>query len=141
MRRKCVKVVGQEIIRRMTHGIVIMSTAIVSSVLLMHRKGISQDELIKTVNELVKYIFKKGYKVGGVNQNSSAVAVRNAIGYLGSITTKTKKNIFQLTIRAGSQFQKILMLSYYRNTLTHAFLPEAFVGCAIIGFGEQMYHN
>jgi glycerol-3-phosphate O-acyltransferase len=27
------------------------------------------------------------------------------------------------------------MLSYYRNTLTHAFLPEAFVGCAIAAFG------
>ena len=52
---------------RLTNGIVIMSTSIVSSVLLMHRKGISEDALIKFVNELVKYILKKGYKVGGVN--------------------------------------------------------------------------
>lgn len=51
----------------MTNGIVIMGTAVVSSVLLMHRKGISEDVLIKTVNELIKYIIKKGYKVGGVN--------------------------------------------------------------------------
>ena len=56
-----------EIISRMTQGVVIMSTALVSSVLLMHRKGISEEELIKTVNELAKYILKKGYKVGGVN--------------------------------------------------------------------------
>ena len=67
MRKKCVKVVGMEIISRMTQGVVIMSTALVSSVLLMHRKGISEEELIKTVNELAKYILKKGYKVGGVN--------------------------------------------------------------------------
>lgn len=33
------------------------------------------------------------------------------------------------------------MLSYYRNTLTHAFLPEAFVGCTIAAFGEQLYSN
>jgi hypothetical protein len=33
----------------MINGIVIMSTAIVSSVLLIHRKGISEDLLVKTV--------------------------------------------------------------------------------------------
>lgn len=61
--------------------------------------------------------------MGGVNENSSAVAVRNAIGYMEGITSKSKKNIFELTISAGDEFQKILMLSYYRNTLVHAFLP------------------
>jgi len=29
------------------------------------------------------------------------------------------------------------MLSYYRNSLTHAFLPEAFIGCTIAAFGES----
>ena len=51
----------------MTKGVVIMSTALVSSVLLMNRKGISEEDLIKTVNELAKYILKKGHRVGGVN--------------------------------------------------------------------------
>jgi len=107
----------------MMGSIVIMSTAIVSSVLLIHRKGISEDQLIKTVTDITKYILKKGHRVGGVNENSSAAAVRNTIGHLSGITTKTKKNIFELTISAGDEFQQILMLSYYRNTLTHAFLP------------------
>lgn len=31
------------------------------------------------------------------------------------------------------------MLSYYRNTITHAFLPEAFMGCAFMAFGQQLY--
>lgn len=31
------------------------------------------------------------------------------------------------------------MLSYYRNTITHAFLPEAFFGAALIAFGEQLF--
>jgi hypothetical protein len=56
---------GKEVVMRLTNGIVIM-TSIVSSMLLMHRKGISEDALIKFVNELVKYILKKGYKVGGI---------------------------------------------------------------------------
>jgi len=53
------------------------------------------------VNELTKYIMQKGFKVGGVNENSSAVAVRNSFVYLSGIITKTKKNIFELTITAG----------------------------------------
>jgi hypothetical protein len=44
-----------------------MSTGIVSAVLLMYKNGVSEEKLIKTVNYLVKYIIKKGYKVGSLN--------------------------------------------------------------------------
>lgn len=30
------------------------------------------------------------------------------------------------------------MLSYYRNTIVHVFLPEAFVSCALSAFGAQL---
>jgi glycerol-3-phosphate O-acyltransferase len=30
------------------------------------------------------------------------------------------------------------MLSYYRNTILHTFLPEAFVSCALAAFGDQL---
>lgn len=116
-----------------------MSTGVVSAVLLMYRNGISEDQLIKTVNWIAKYIIKKGYKIGGINQNSSAFAVRNAIHFLDSITVRTKKSIFELQISAGNEFQKILMLNYYRNTIANAFLPEAFIGCAFMSFGEHLY--
>jgi glycerol-3-phosphate O-acyltransferase len=33
------------------------------------------------------------------------------------------------------------MLAYYRNTIAHAFLPEAFLGCAFMSFGEQLYQK
>ena len=59
--------------------------------------------------------------------------------YLSEITKKTKNNVFELQIRADDDFQKILMLSYYRNTIVHAFLPEAFFGCVLASFGTQLY--
>ena len=96
-----------------------MSTGVVSAVLLMNRRGISEDHLIKTVNWISKYIVRKGYKIGGINENSSAFAVRNAINYLETVTVKTKKSIFELQINVGKEFQKILMLSYYRNTIAY----------------------
>lgn len=62
-----VETLGQTVIQKMTEKIVIMSTGIVSSVLLMHRKGISEDHLIKSVNWISRYILQKGYKIGGIN--------------------------------------------------------------------------
>ena len=59
-----------------------MSTGVVSAVLLMYRKGISEDLLMRTVNLITKLIAQKGYKIGAINENSSAFAVRNAIAHL-----------------------------------------------------------
>lgn len=125
----------------MNQKTVIMSTGVVSAVLLMYKNGISEDQLIKTVNWLAKYIVRKGFKIGGINENSSAFAVRNAIHHLENITVRSKKSIFELQILAGKEFEKILMLAYYRNTIAHAFLPEAFLGCAFMSFGEQLYQK
>jgi hypothetical protein len=44
-----------------------MSTAIVSTILLMNRKGITEDLLIKNVHWLTKEILMRGYRVGGIN--------------------------------------------------------------------------
>jgi hypothetical protein len=54
-------------VHKMTERLVILSTGIVSCVLLMNRKGISEDNLVKSVNWIAKYILKKGYRIGGIN--------------------------------------------------------------------------
>jgi glycerol-3-phosphate O-acyltransferase len=33
------------------------------------------------------------------------------------------------------------MLSYYRNALTHVFLPEGFIGFALVSFGSQLAYR
>lgn len=81
-RRDSIQNLGKSIIYSMTDKLVVLSTGIVSCVLLMNRKGITEDNLIKSVNWIAKYILKKGYKIGGINENSSAIAVRNAITHL-----------------------------------------------------------
>ena len=58
---------GNHIVHKLTDKLVIMSTGVVSAVLLMHRKGVTEDLLLRTINWLSKYILKKGYKIGGIN--------------------------------------------------------------------------
>lgn len=56
------------------------------------------------MNWLARYIVRKGFKIGGINENSSAFAVRNAIHHLENITVRSKKSIFELQILAGKEF-------------------------------------
>jgi len=49
--------------------------------------------------------------------------------------------VFELQISADEEYKKLLMLSYYRNSLTHVFLPEALIGFALVSFGSQMAYR
>jgi hypothetical protein len=71
-----------------------MSTSVVSAILLMNRKGITEDHLVSNVHWLTKEILSRGYRIGGINNYSPNIAVRNAIGHLENIIVKTKKNVF-----------------------------------------------
>lgn len=99
-----------------------MSTSIVCTAILMNRKGITEDLLMKNVHWISKEVLARGHKIGGINENSPNIAVRNAVIHLDEIS-KTKKNVFEVQISAGEEYKKLLMLSYYRNMLTHVFLP------------------
>lgn len=136
-RRNLGDAMGLEVLQRLTDGIVVMSTAVVSSLLLMHRKGVNEDDLVRSVNEIAWLLLQKGYKVNRVSENSGAVTVNSVVSFLSGVT-KSRRNIFELAINGRDGLQKIFILSYYRNTLLHAFLPDAFLACALASFGEHM---
>lgn len=134
-RKELVNSLGYQIVNKLTSKLVIMSTSIVCTAILMSRKGITEDLLMKNVHWISKEVIARGHKIGGINENSPNIAVRNAVIHLDEIS-KTKKNVFEVQISAGEEYKKLLMLSYYRNMLTHVFLPEAFVGVAQYSFGK-----
>ena len=76
-------------------------------------------------------------KLGLLNENSTSFAIRNAINHLEGIISKTKRNIFELSVSPKVDYKNILLLSYYRNTLMHIFAMEAFVGCSMSTFGVE----
>lgn len=81
-RKELVHRLGYYIVHRLTEKVVVMSTSIVSAVLLMNRKGITEDLLISNVHWLTKEILARGYRVGSINEGSPSIAIRNAIGHL-----------------------------------------------------------
>ena len=136
-RPQLINSLGNHIVHRLTEKLVIMSTSIVCSAILMNRRGVTEEMLMKNVHWISKEVQNRGYKIGGINENSPNIAVRNAVIHIHEIT-KTKKNVFEVQISAGEEYKKLLMLSYYRNMLIHVFLPEAFIGCAQQSFGKEL---
>ena len=137
-RKDLVVSLGYEIIYRMNEKLVIMPTALVAAVILMNRKGISEDALVEKVEWLGNELVVRNSKLGSMNENSTSIAVRNAINHLEAIISKTKKDIFELSVSPKVDYKNILLLSYYRNTLIHVFAMEAFVACSMSAFGHQL---
>lgn len=81
-RKKFVNDLGYHIVHKLTDKLVIMSTSIVCTAILLNRKGVTEDLLIKNVHWISKEVTNRGYKIGGINENSPDVAVRNAAIHL-----------------------------------------------------------
>ena len=137
-RKDLVVSLGFEIIYRMNDKLVVMPTALVAAVVLMNRNGISEDTLVERVEWLGHELVLRKSKLGLLNENSTSFAIRNAINHLEGIISKTKRNIFELSVSPKVDYKNILLLSYYRNTLLHIFAMEALVECSMSTFGHQL---
>lgn len=127
---------GWQIIRKLTERVIIMPTAICASLLLMHRKGISEDELIKQVEYLIKVLRIRGAHIPSYC-NSAQICVRKGTYHLNETVGK-KKDIFEPRVIPKVDYKNILLLSYYRNNLIHVFIAEAFISVSLFGFGHHL---
>jgi 1-acyl-sn-glycerol-3-phosphate acyltransferase len=128
---------SREIVLRLQESLAIMASSLVAAVMLMHRRGVSEDEIIKKVEWLRDEVRFRGFKLGGIDEGSASIAVRNAITHLSSVV-RHKKDLFEPSVSMESNYQNILMLSYYRNSLHFIFALESIIACALFSFGEKM---
>ena len=129
---------GYTLIYKLTQNVMIMPTAVWAAILLMHRKGITQEELINQVDFLLKEIRYKNAMMPATCNNAK-VWVQKGTFHLNETVSK-KKDVFEPRVTPNVDYKNILLLSYYRNTLIHLFIQEAFVSCSLFGFtAEQIY--
>lgn len=126
---------GYHLIHKLSEKLVIMPTSICASILLMHRKGISEDELIKQVDYLLQ-VLKDRNVIMPAECNSAKICVRKGTNHLNETVSK-KKDIFEPRVIPKIDYKNILLLSYYRNNLIHLFINEALIACSLFGFGHQ----
>jgi len=126
-------------------NIVITSTAVVATVLLAGRRGISRDELVAKCDWLREEIYNRGSEVAF--EGAAEAMVDYALKLLSNLIRK-RRNMYEPThsVEEGGQrsspvpsstYRKnILVLSYYRNQLLHLFQWEgaiAIVMAALAG--------
>lgn len=128
---------ASEIVLMIQDSLAIMPSTLLSAVLLMHRRGVSEDELIKKVEWLRDEIKVRGFKTAGIDGGNASTAVRNALGHLNSVV-RHKKDLFEPSVSMESDYQNILMLSYYRNSLHFIFAIESIIAIALFSFGEKL---
>jgi len=131
------KILGYELVFKFQENLVIMPTALVAAILLMHRRGVSEDELITKVEWLRDEIMIRGFKVGGMDGGSAQIAVRNAIYHLNQAVAH-KKDMFEPSVSLANDYKNILLLSFYRNTMQHIFAEESLLACTLYSFGDKI---
>ncbi|OMJ67191.1 hypothetical protein SteCoe_35718 [Stentor coeruleus] len=131
------KKLSQEVVLRLQEKLAIPISTLVASILMMHRNGISEDNLVKKVEWLSDEIKFRGYTVADLDEKNVSIAVRNALNHLGSVI-RHKQDTFANIITVESNYQNILMLSYYRNTMHFIFALEAIIAIAIFSFGIKL---
>lgn len=127
---------GYALTYRMMDNLIIMPTSICASILLMHRKGISEDELQKQVEYLISALrVRKAIIPSYCNRAENCV--KKGTFHLNETVGK-KKDIFEPRVIPKVDYKNILLLSYYRNNLIHLFINEAFISCSLFGFGHHL---
>ena len=129
--------IGYELVFRLQENSAVVPTALVAAILLMHRIGVNENELITKVEWLRDEVKARGFRIGGLETGAANLAVRNALTHLKQ-TLSHKKDLFEPSISLHIDYKSILLLSYYRNTLHHIFAIEALIACACFSFGEKL---
>jgi glycerol-3-phosphate O-acyltransferase len=66
--------------------------------------------------------------------------INKGLAYLKDFI-ENKREIFEPLVSAKSGEKSILMLSYYRNNLTHVFINEAEIACTLLGYSTSLNAN
>jgi glycerol-3-phosphate O-acyltransferase len=122
---------------KLSDNLIITAPAVLATVVLMHRKGISDDALSEQVQWLCKELKSRGIKVAR-SQSDSSISISNTLSLLSDTISKSKKNMFEVQVSfEQDSFVKLFTMTYYRNTLTHIFWEESLVLLALTSFGHE----
>lgn len=122
---------GEKIVFQLQDNVRYMPTNLVAAMLLLNRKGISQDDLQKKVIWLGTTLVQRGYNLsteGLPSTNTLKIGITHLQEYLDK-----KRDILEPSVVPKVDYKNYLMLGYYRNPLNHIFFNE---GCVIVAMNS-----
>lgn len=118
---------GHRIVYELNRGLVYTTTALVATILLTYRGGISHPDVISKVNWLRDEIALKGATIAF--EGTTEELVQRAIHLLSNLVSKQRNRYIPVT-SPEQGYKSILVLDFYRNQLLHLFTGEGFISCA-----------
>jgi glycerol-3-phosphate O-acyltransferase len=109
---------------------VIMTTSLVSTIILMYRKGINTDLLLKRIQWLYIELKERGADTCMGMMPTKKILLKS-LSYLTDFTT-VKRDVIEPKVEGSNGEKNLLMLAYYRNNLSHIFVQEAMIVLTIL---------
>lgn len=125
MQQEVVASLSQTVMRSLMKNSVVMSTGPFAAVILQHRKGVANETLMSQVEWIYKELKARDAQVAETSVITRGTA--NTVTLLGEFVKKNK-DVFEPFVSPRIDYKNLLMLAYYKNTLTHIFIKEMIVG-------------
>ena len=114
-----------------------MPTNLVASMLLLHRKGICEEELEKRVKWLGQDLQQRGIMLsteGLPSTNTLKIGLTHLKDYLNHRRDIIEPGIIPYP---KMDYKNILMLGYYRNPLNHVYFNEGVISVSMLSFSDK----
>jgi glycerol-3-phosphate O-acyltransferase len=117
-----------------------MPPTLVATIMLMYRKGISEENLKDKVQWLGTKVVQRGAVLMSDQGLPGSLSVQAGLKHLkGSIM---QRNSFYMPKVDGEDYNSYIMLAYYRNPINYIFFNESLVVCSLFSFGiEKTWHS
>jgi glycerol-3-phosphate O-acyltransferase len=117
-----------------------MPPTLVATIMLLYRKGISEENLKDKVQWLGTKVVQRGAVLMSDQGLPGSLSVQAGLKHLkGSIM---QRNSFYMPKVDGDDYNSYIMLAYYRNPINYIFFNESLVVCSLFSFGiEQTWHS
>ena len=128
---------GYKLVYTLQDNLMVMPTHLVATIILLYRKGISEETLAKQVTWLGMACLQRGAKLSDSGLPYSTT-VKEGLKHLSDYLVKKRDVYMPKVIRGTDQNEdnsSYIMLNYYRNPLLHLFFSESLVACSLLSFG------
>ena len=114
-----------------------MSTAIISSIMLSNRHGITFNEVLDKYQWICKMIEERGFRVDYFRDKTNQEIVKRAIHLIGENVLTNKHGMIQIKLEKKEDLSNLGLLGIYRNQIPHVFFTESVMCCAVFSLQSQ----
>lgn len=116
-----------------------MPTSICATLLLNNRKGMTKDHICEQIEWLINEMKIRGASLPHNEVQASSI-YRIGTYHLSSCVIKSKE-VIEPMVTASTDGEKILLMSYYRNSVIPVFFNESIICVSLHGFGRPAVYE